>query len=114
MSSATYAKYVAVPVAGPLVIQPAALEAPGRAALPMAGMTALALVDTVGLTPGQTVLIAGATGRIRSYALQLAGAEGARVSATAGARESDYLLGRAPPTSSTTLGMTSPKGSVPS
>jgi NADPH:quinone reductase len=110
MSSATYAEYVAVPVAGPLVIQPAALEAAQAAALPMAGMTALALVDAAGLTPGQTVLIAGATGGIGSYALQLAGAAGARVSA----RESDYVLGRAPPTSSTTRGMTSPKGSVPS
>lgn len=47
----------------------------------MAGMTALALVDAAGLTPGQTVLIAGATGGIGSYALQL-GSAGARVSAT--------------------------------
>ena len=80
----------------------------------MAGMTALALVDAGGLTPGQTVLIAGAAGGIGSYALQLAGAAGAGVSATADARESDYVLGRAPPTSSATLGMTSPKGFVPS
>ncbi len=114
MSSATCAEYVAVPVAGPLVLQPAALEAAQAAALPMAGMTALALVAAAGLTPGQTVPIAGATGGIGSYALQLAGAAGARVSATAGARESDYVLGRAPPTSSTALGMTSRKGSVPS
>jgi hypothetical protein len=43
-------------------------------AAPLAALTAILCVDALDLSPSETVLIAGATGGVRSLALQLAGA----------------------------------------
>jgi NADPH:quinone reductase-like Zn-dependent oxidoreductase len=58
------------------------------AALPTAGMTALAMVDSLALKGGSTVLIIGATGGVGSFATQLATAKEYRVLVTAGAKDS--------------------------
>jgi NADPH:quinone reductase-like Zn-dependent oxidoreductase len=42
------------------------------AALPMRGGAALAALDTLALSPGDTLLVVGATGGVGSYAVQLA------------------------------------------
>lgn len=52
-------------------------------AAPLAGITALALIDALELSDGDNVLIAGATGGVGSLAVQLAARAGARVIAPA-------------------------------
>src|SRR5262249_6778987 len=69
------------------------LDAAEAAVLPMAGLTALALVDAIGPQPGQVVLIVGATGGLGGFATQLVAGMGARVIATALADEADYVRG---------------------
>jgi NADPH:quinone reductase-like Zn-dependent oxidoreductase len=87
----TYADYVVTSAAGAVVPKPAALEYVQAAALPMPAQTALACVDALGLVPGSTILIVGATGGIGTYAVQLAALRGARVLATARPDAADYV-----------------------
>ena len=63
--------------------KPAGLSFEAAAAIPLAGATALDAVDAVGVEPGDVVLIAGATGGVGSFAVQLAAERGATVIATA-------------------------------
>lgn len=61
------------------------------AALPIAALTALqALRDHIKLKPGQTLLVNGASGGVGSYAVQIAKAMGAQVTAIASAERADY------------------------
>ncbi len=74
--------------------KPAALSHAEAAALALTGLTALVcLEDTAKLSAGQTVLIHGAAGGVGSFAVQYARHVGARVLATASARNHDYLRG---------------------
>jgi NADPH:quinone reductase-like Zn-dependent oxidoreductase len=77
-----YAEYVTAPAAI-VAKKPASVRFTEAAALPMPGLTAMALVDAVDPKEGETVLIVGATGGVGSYAIQLATRRGARVIATA-------------------------------
>lgn len=79
----TYAEYVSVPQTNPLAILPEGIDSTTGAALPTAGLTALALVEQLQLKPGKSVLIIGATGGVGSFATQFAVAHGLRVFATA-------------------------------
>src|SRR5215203_3457229 len=67
----TYAEFVVSPAAI-VAKKPEAVSFAEAAALPMAGLTAMDLVDAVDLRKGETVLIVGATGGVGSYALQMA------------------------------------------
>ena len=87
----SYAEYVTMPEAGPLVRQPSTISPPEAAALPTPGTAALAAVDAVNPQPGQTVLVVGATGGVGGYATQLVAGAGARVIATALPNEADYV-----------------------
>ncbi len=82
VEAGTHAEYVAVSADGPLARMPDGLDFVVAAALPIAGMTGLSLVE--GLTPlaGKTVLVVGAGGGVGSFASQFAVAAGARVIAT--------------------------------
>jgi NADPH2:quinone reductase len=60
-------------------------------AAPLAGITALALVDALALSGGDVVLIAGATGGVGSLAVQLAARAGARVVAPGFAEDEAFL-----------------------
>jgi len=60
-------------------------------AAPLAGITALALVDALDLSDGDVVLIAGATGGVGSLAVQLAARAGARVVAPGLADDEAFL-----------------------
>ncbi|WP_089100206.1 NADP-dependent oxidoreductase [Streptomyces hyaluromycini] len=82
----TFAEYVVVPEApdgGALQRVPDGMPAEIAAALPTAGMTALGVIEAIGLRAGQSVLIAGATGGVGVFAVQLAAARGVEVIATA-------------------------------
>jgi NADPH:quinone reductase-like Zn-dependent oxidoreductase len=76
-----FADYVAVP-ADVTALKPANLSSEEAAAVPMAAVTALQGLGHHGaLQPGQQVLINGATGGVGSFAVQLAKAYGAEVTA---------------------------------
>jgi 2-desacetyl-2-hydroxyethyl bacteriochlorophyllide A dehydrogenase len=76
-----FAEYVAVPV-DVLSSKPASLSFEEAAAVPMAAVTALQGLGRHGaLQPAQRVLINGATGGVGSFAVQLAKAAGAEVTA---------------------------------
>jgi NADPH:quinone reductase-like Zn-dependent oxidoreductase len=76
-----FAEYVSVPVAV-VSLKPASLSFEEAAAVPMAAVTALQGLGHHGdLQPAQQVLINGATGGVGSFAVQLAKAYGAEVTA---------------------------------
>lgn len=75
---ASHAEYVAVE-AGNLTPKPAEVPWPVAGALFVAGATAYAAVRAVSLSPGDTVVVAGATGGVGSITVQLARRAGATV-----------------------------------
>ena len=87
----TWAEYAAVPAA--LVAPaPAGLTPVQAAAIPLAGLTALqGLRDASGLQAGQSVLLNGSTGAVGCFAVQIAKALGARVTAVCGRRNVDLV-----------------------
>jgi NADPH:quinone reductase-like Zn-dependent oxidoreductase len=79
----SYAEYVTVNAAGPVAATPAALDDAHAAALPTAGLAALAALEALALRAGETLLVMGATGGVGGFAVQIARARGVRVLATA-------------------------------
>ncbi|GFE27194.1 NADP-dependent oxidoreductase [Streptomyces nigrescens] len=90
-----YAEYA---LAGDIVRKPAALSFEAAAALPVAGETAQRVLDLLGLTTGETLLLHGAAGAVGQVAVQLAVAGGATVVGTASPANHDFLraLGAVP------------------
>ena len=85
------ADYVVAPAAD-LAVKPAAIDFLSAASMTLAPLTAWqALVDHGHIQPGQHVLVNGAAGGVGSYAVQLAVALGASVTATASARDADFV-----------------------
>ncbi|MEU2252725.1 NAD(P)-dependent alcohol dehydrogenase [Nocardia xishanensis] len=88
-----FAEYVCVDAAT-LAPMPAGLSFEQAAAVPDSGMTALqGLRDVGGVRTGQSVLINGASGGVGSFAVQIAKALGARVTAVCSTRHVEYLRG---------------------
>ena len=84
IGSGAFAEY-AVASEEKLVHLPDGVGFEAAAVAAISGITALqALIDVGGLEPGQRVLIIGASGGVGTFALQLAVALGARVTAVAG------------------------------
>ena len=73
----------AVPAPGQLARIPDGVDDHQAGSLGVAGTTAAAAVDALGLREGSTVLIVGATGGVGTFAVQLARRAGAHVIATA-------------------------------
>jgi NADPH:quinone reductase-like Zn-dependent oxidoreductase len=92
-SAGTYAEYVAVTEDAPLARVPDGLDPVLAAALPTAGVTALALTELPGPLSGKTVLIVGARGGIGSFATQFAVNAGARVIANVRAAAAGRMRG---------------------
>ena len=90
----TFAEYAVVPEKGALALLPREIDFPTAAALPTAGMTALAMVEALELEAGSSVLIVGATGGVGSFATQLAANKGLHVLATAAAPSDGERLRR--------------------
>ncbi|MER5474357.1 NADP-dependent oxidoreductase [Streptomyces sp. NPDC002685] len=87
------AEYVTVPAAV-LAAKPGSLDHERTAALPLAGLTAWqGLVTHAGVAPGQRVLVHGGAGGVGSFVVQVAAALGAEVTATAAARDADFVRG---------------------
>jgi NADPH:quinone reductase-like Zn-dependent oxidoreductase len=87
----TFAEY-ALAGENNLVLKPASLSFEAAAAVPVAAITALqALRDQGGIQPGQKVLINGAGGGVGIFAVQIAKAFGAEVTAVCGTRHVDKV-----------------------
>jgi NADPH:quinone reductase-like Zn-dependent oxidoreductase len=86
----TLAEYAVLP-AETLVQVPDGLDPVTAAAIPLAGATAVACVDAVAPQNGEVVLIAGASGGVGSYAVQLVAQRGATVIATGLPSDADRL-----------------------
>lgn len=84
----SYAQYA---LATTVALKPAGLDWQHAVALPVAGETAERVLDLLGVVAGETVLMHGASGAVGTLAVQLATARGARVIATAGPANQDYL-----------------------
>ena len=78
----SYAEYVVVPEKAAISHAPASISLIEAAAMPTAGMTALQLLERLGLKHEQTLLLIGATGGVGSFIVQLANMQGIYVIAT--------------------------------
>lgn len=86
-----YAEH-AIVSAGMVARKPARLDPIDAASVPVIAVTALqALHREASVQAGQTVLIHGAAGNVGAYTVQLARQAGARVIATAGSAELEYV-----------------------
>src|SRR6185312_15559567 len=87
------AEFVAVPAAD-LAAKPASVDHLQAAAVPLGALTAWqALHEHTQLAAGQHVLVLGGAGGVGAYAVQLAAVAGARVTATASARDLAFVTG---------------------
>jgi NADPH:quinone reductase-like Zn-dependent oxidoreductase len=85
------AEYVTVPAAD-LAAKPVSVDHLQAAAVPLGALTAWqALHEHAQLAPGQHVLVHGGAGGVGAYAVQLAAHAGARVTATASARNRAFV-----------------------
>ncbi|MEV5491121.1 NADP-dependent oxidoreductase [Streptomyces bobili] len=84
----SYAQYALATTVAP---KPADLDWQDAVALPVAGETSERVLNLLGVSAGETVLMHGASGAVGTLAVQLATARGARVIATAGPSNQDYL-----------------------
>jgi NADPH:quinone reductase-like Zn-dependent oxidoreductase len=78
-----WADYVTVPDDGFIARKPSGVAFSEAAALPLAGVAALLLVEAVDPKAGDTVLVVGAEGGVGGFAVQLLARRGATVIATA-------------------------------
>jgi len=78
--------------AGGRAPKPASRSDPQAAAVPHAGLTALATVEAADPQPGQVLVVVGATGGVGSFVTQLAAARGATVVAVASGAGRDLAL----------------------
>lgn len=92
LGDGSFAEYVTVPTSVGIAVLPEQLEFLEGAALGLAGVTAIAIIEAADIRPGQTVLISGATGGVGNQVVQLAAKSGARVLATARTAEGKALV----------------------
>ncbi|CAL9498754.1 NADP-dependent oxidoreductase [Streptomyces sp. enrichment culture] len=88
--SSTYAEFA---VLGAWARMPEGLSFEEAAGYPSVVETALRVVREVGVRPGQTLLVSGASGGVGSAVLQIARDRGIRVIGTAGTANQEYLRG---------------------
>jgi NADPH:quinone reductase-like Zn-dependent oxidoreductase len=86
----TYAEYTTVPESF-LAHKPASLTFEEAAAVPLAALTAHQGLEALGLRGGETLFVAGGAGGVGHLLIQMAQARGARVIATASARNAGFV-----------------------
>jgi NADPH:quinone reductase-like Zn-dependent oxidoreductase len=91
VGTGTYVELAPAPEGIGIVRVPSQMASPEAAALPTAGMTALAALETLNLEPGSTLVIVGASGGVGSFATGLAAARGIRITAVARAGSASRL-----------------------
>jgi NADPH:quinone reductase-like Zn-dependent oxidoreductase len=85
-----YAEYVVAP-AESVVRVPAGVDDVSASTLPLNGLTARLILDTLGLEPGATIAVTGAAGAVGGYVVQLAKVGGLRVIADAAPGDRDLV-----------------------
>lgn len=88
----SYAEYVVVPEKAAISHAPSSISLVEAAAIPTAGMTALQLLERLGLKHEQTLLLVGATGGVGSFIVQLANMQGIYVIATVSDEEGEERM----------------------
>jgi NADPH:quinone reductase len=87
----TWAELIVVPEDSFVARKPAGIEFAAAGAAPWAGVTALAALDALELSEGDTILVIGANGGVGNFAVQLAVHAGATVIAAALPEDEQYL-----------------------
>lgn len=91
LSGGAFAEYVCAP-ANVCAIMPAGVDFKVMASVPIAGLTALQALITHGqLKEGESVLINGSSGGVGHFAVQIAKAYGARVTAVCSSRNIEFV-----------------------
>lgn len=91
LDGGTFAEYASVP-ANVCAIMPEGTEFQEMAGVPVAGLTALQALVTHGqLKEGESVLINGSSGGVGHFAVQIAKAYGAKVTAVCSAKNIDFV-----------------------
>jgi NADPH2:quinone reductase len=75
---------------GTVARKPASIDHQTAAAIPVAGVTALMMVEALSVADGDVVVAVGATGGVGSHLVQLASRRGARVVAICSGANADY------------------------
>lgn len=87
-----HAEYVVVAADGMIVEIPDRISFDQAAAVPVGAMTALHFLERAGVAPGRSILVNGASGSVGTFAVQIARARGARVTAVCSGRNADLVL----------------------
>ncbi len=86
-----YAEFIVVPAEGFIEPKPAGLSFEQAASVGLAALTALVAMDAGDVGKGTVALIAGATGGVGSYAVQIAARRGATVIATSLPEDDEWV-----------------------
>lgn len=89
----SYGEYLCLPESYTIVPKPVGVSHEEAAAVPLGGLNALHFLRKAKTRAGEAVLINGAGGSIGSYAVQIAKAMGAEVTAVDSGLKKDFLLG---------------------
>lgn len=91
MRFGTYAEYVCLPEKGTVAIKPVTMSFEEAAAVPVGGLNALHFLKKARVRKGEKVLVYGASGSIGTFAVQIAKAYGAEVTAVCGPDNQDLV-----------------------
>jgi NADPH:quinone reductase-like Zn-dependent oxidoreductase len=91
LAQGAYAEYVCIPESSMLATLPLTVDLEQAAAAPAGGLTAMQLLRRGGLRPGKRVLVYGASGSVGTFAVQLARAGQAHVTAVSSTQNADLV-----------------------
>jgi NADPH:quinone reductase-like Zn-dependent oxidoreductase len=86
-----YAEYTCLPVKNDIALKPSNISFEEAAAVPIGGLTALRFLKQAGIKAGDKVLVYGASGSVGSFAIQIAKAMGAEVTAVCSTANLDLV-----------------------